>query len=256
MKQCSQCHFTFDDYVEFCDFDSTELTAYSEPVHSPKNASLLLEGSFFIRLFTSRVFVSVLAMAGVISSALLIGYYDAVSESHIETVENSERREAEVSHTPQVDVPKKPPAQTRVLPPRGSRIQFRVDVRAQSGIPLRAQSPIKSPVAIGSDKRARPKANRQRRGGRDPLGPLEPLELSAGTAGVPPARTSPDKILWRSLAGDPRTVQMRRRKKIHLRCLAHLRQPCSRVRTFARQRQSSYRREPSLSLKNPNILLS
>lgn len=176
MKRCSKCHFTFDDYVEFCDFDSTELAPC--PVSVP-----LLDGSFFIRVVTSRVFLGFLAMAGVMSSALLIGYFDAVSQSKIETVENSERREAAVSQAPPVDASKKSPAQTRVLPPTRPRIRFRTkprvqpstqssvqyptqsrgQLRAQSriGLPTRsrtqlaAQSPVQPRIQIVSDNLAR-----------------------------------------------------------------------------------------------------
>lgn len=89
MKICSQCHFTFEDYEEFCDFDRTKLTACPEPVQTPKNTALLFEGSFLIPLLTSRVFLGLLSLAGVISSALLIGYYDAASQAKFATPETS-----------------------------------------------------------------------------------------------------------------------------------------------------------------------
>lgn len=143
MKRCSLCHFTFEDYVEFCNFDSTELTPH--PVSVP-----LIDGSFFIRVVTSRVFLGVLAMAGVMSSALLIGYFDAVSQSKNETVENSERREAAVSQAPPVDAPKKSPAQTRVLPPPRPRFRFRTKPRVQPS----AQSSVRYPTQSRGQLRA------------------------------------------------------------------------------------------------------
>ncbi len=80
MKRCSQCHFTFEDHVENCDFDGTELEPYVEPSREVK---LLFEGPRLLRLFRNRAFQALLTLLGIISSALLIGYYDAVSQSNI-----------------------------------------------------------------------------------------------------------------------------------------------------------------------------
>jgi len=92
MKRCSQCHFTFEDHVENCDFDGTELEPYVEPSREVK---LLFEGPRLLRLFRNRAFQALLTLFGIISSALLIGYYDAVSQS----IDQRRNARAEASST-------------------------------------------------------------------------------------------------------------------------------------------------------------
>ncbi len=94
MKLCSQCQFTFEDPQQFCDFDGTELTILPEHLPSFKSLSLPATGSasLFLRVARSRVSLAVLAFAGVMLSALLIGYYDSGSQSNIEIASHAESR--------------------------------------------------------------------------------------------------------------------------------------------------------------------
>jgi len=78
MKRCSQCEFTFENHLQFCDFDNTELTVV--PERAPSFTNISPPPSLFIRLARSRVSLAVLAFAGVMLSALLVGYVDSASQ--------------------------------------------------------------------------------------------------------------------------------------------------------------------------------
>lgn len=86
MKRCSQCDFTFEDDQQFCDFDGTELSVVPEPVPSFKKFSMPpgVSAPLFLRVVRSRVSLAVMALAGVMLSALVIGYYDSGAQSNIE----------------------------------------------------------------------------------------------------------------------------------------------------------------------------
>jgi hypothetical protein len=86
MKRCSQCDFTFEDDQQFCDFDGTELSVVPEPVPSFKKYSMPpgVSAPLFLRVVRSRVSLAVMALAGVMLSALVIGYYDSGAQSNIE----------------------------------------------------------------------------------------------------------------------------------------------------------------------------
>ena len=85
MKRCSQCHFTFADDQQFCDFDQNELTDLPEP---PPRFHTLPAGRTR-RILRSPVSLAILALCGVATSALLVGYLDSVSDPGIATISTS-----------------------------------------------------------------------------------------------------------------------------------------------------------------------
>lgn len=99
MKRCSQCEFTFEDHQRFCDFDGSELTVVPEPFPAFKKVSVpaTVLPSLLFRVARSRVSVAVLALAGVMLSALLIGYFDSGSQSNIDIASSSESRNEMIS---------------------------------------------------------------------------------------------------------------------------------------------------------------
>lgn len=107
MKRCSQCEFTFEDHQQFCDFDGTVLSVVPEPVPSFKKFSMPpgVSASLFLRVVRSRVSLAVVALAGVMLSALVIGYYDSGAQSNIEPdidlASNAESRNDMVNLVPQ-----------------------------------------------------------------------------------------------------------------------------------------------------------
>lgn len=99
MKRCSQCEFTFEDYQQFCDFDGTELTVVPEPFPSFKKVSVpaTVFPSLLLRVARSRVSLALLALAGVMLSALLIGYLESGSQPNIYIASNAESRNEVIS---------------------------------------------------------------------------------------------------------------------------------------------------------------
>jgi hypothetical protein len=155
MKQCSQCHFTFEDHEQFCDFDATELTPCPEPLAAARDASLLFGGSPFVRLFRSRVSLTCLALAGVISSALLIGYCDAESQTKVDTQGNSDTRDSAVSLA---NAPNQPPGEPRVQPSVHSRSQTLAHSMVQISTRGRFQTRARSQIQASVRRRSQPAA--------------------------------------------------------------------------------------------------
>ena len=74
MKHCPACDFNFPDFHLVCDFDGTELV--SEPGPSSITAS-----SHVRRILTSPFFLIVVLGIALLGSAILIGYFDSISQS-------------------------------------------------------------------------------------------------------------------------------------------------------------------------------
>jgi hypothetical protein len=84
MKRCPKCDFSFVNFHRVCDFDGTDLIDDPDtlPVSPAVTALVAATQSPFLRLVKSPVFLMVLALAGLVSSALLFGYYDAQSQAN------------------------------------------------------------------------------------------------------------------------------------------------------------------------------
>jgi hypothetical protein len=90
MKRCPQCEFTFEDHENFCDFDGSELSPiFERPLSSQSYSTLNHVLMPMVRgLLRSNFSLAVLALAGIVFSALLVGYYSATDvQSKGEAVE-------------------------------------------------------------------------------------------------------------------------------------------------------------------------
>jgi hypothetical protein len=103
MKRCSECEFTFEEHQQFCDFDGTELSVVPEPFPSFKKAPVpaTVFPSLFLRVARSRVSLAVLALAGVMLSALLVGYFESVSQPNIDIATKAESQNDMMNPVPQ-----------------------------------------------------------------------------------------------------------------------------------------------------------
>src|SRR5688572_21258227 len=77
MKRCSQCHFTFSDDEQFCDFDHTELTALREKPSALPKLPKGFHGRFgwFVG---SHIGSSLLVLSVIAISAFLGGHFDYI----------------------------------------------------------------------------------------------------------------------------------------------------------------------------------
>jgi hypothetical protein len=125
MKRCPKCDFSFADFHHRCDFDGTDLVDEPEtlPVSPGVSALVAATQSPFLRLVKSPVFFTALALAGIVSSALLIGYYDATSQSH-SIAESAAPRDSVVSVVPPAQPPARPSAPIRTPAPATSRSEI------------------------------------------------------------------------------------------------------------------------------------
>jgi hypothetical protein len=109
MKRCPKCNFSFASFHHVCDFDGTDLVddPSTLPVSPGISALVAATQSPFLRLIKSPVFLAVLALAGLLSSALLIGYFDAASQPN-SIAESQASRDSVVSLVPPVQTPAQP----------------------------------------------------------------------------------------------------------------------------------------------------
>jgi len=121
MKHCPKCDFSFASFYHVCDFDGSELVDDPEtlPVSPAVSALAAATRSPFLRLAKSPVFLAVLALAGILSSALLIGYYDAATQPN-SIAENRASRDSVVGRV----LPAQAPAQIRTLPTSPTRSEI------------------------------------------------------------------------------------------------------------------------------------
>ena len=124
MKRCPKCDFCFASFHHVCDFDGTDLVddPSTLPV-SPGISALAATQSPYLRLIKSPVSLAVLALAGLVSSALLIGYFDAASQPN-SFAESHAARDAVVSLVPSVQTPVEPQAQVGTQAPFISRAEI------------------------------------------------------------------------------------------------------------------------------------
>ena len=80
MKHCPACNFSFPDFYRVCDFDGTELVNDAESRSLVKVT--LSRPSRFRRGLKSPVLWAGVMLFGVVSSAFLVAYYDATSQSN------------------------------------------------------------------------------------------------------------------------------------------------------------------------------
>ncbi|MBA2703230.1 MAG: hypothetical protein H0U60_05185 [Blastocatellia bacterium] len=134
MKRCSQCEFTFGDEQKFCDFDGTELVAVPQPPAIRVARRNALHSSFPLAL---------VMIVGVLSSALLIGYYDSANQSSVNVSSNSETRGSGATLIPPVQVDTRDQAKTPPERPIGISTQRRIST--VRGAPAMPASMIKWP---------------------------------------------------------------------------------------------------------------
>ena len=117
MKRCPKCDFSFADFHHVCDFDGTDLVDDPEtlPVSPAVSALVATTRSPFLRLVKSPVSLTVLGLAGILASLLLMVYYDAASHPN-SIAESQAARDSVVSLAP----PAQPPAQTVTRAPSTS----------------------------------------------------------------------------------------------------------------------------------------
>ena len=125
MKFCPKCDFSFASFHHVCDFDGTDLVDAPEtlPVSPGISALVAATQSPFLRLIKSPVFLAVLALAGLLSSALLLGYLDAASQPN-SIAESQAARDSVVSLVPPVQTPAQPTAGVGTRAPFTSRFEI------------------------------------------------------------------------------------------------------------------------------------
>ena len=72
MKRCPECHFTFEDRVQVCDFDGSELTSFADPAPLSDRIVEPSTKSNLIRFANSRIGLAVLVLLLLVPGVVLI----------------------------------------------------------------------------------------------------------------------------------------------------------------------------------------
>jgi hypothetical protein len=107
MKRCPECHFTFADDERVCDFDRTQLNGIPEPHPSRPTPQR--------GLLHSHGLVVVLTLVGLILSALMVGYFEALDQD-ADAAAGSQAQESSLNIAPPaLTLPLPKPNQTNQL---------------------------------------------------------------------------------------------------------------------------------------------
>jgi hypothetical protein len=114
MKRCPKCDFSFVNFHRVCDFDGTDLIDDPDtlPVSPTVSALVAATQPPLLGQVKSPAFLTVLVIAGLVSSALLIGYYDAATQVHSIAASESSQ-ESIVSLVPPAQITTQGPATSR-----------------------------------------------------------------------------------------------------------------------------------------------
>ena len=152
MKRCPKCDFSFASFHHVCDFDGTDLVddPVTLPVSPGVTALVATTQSPFLRLIKSPAFLAVLALAGLVSSALLIGYFDAASQPNSIAESQAARDSPSNSIVSLV-----PPVQTPAQPLAGVGTQAPSISRSEISKPAKDLSSTRKRLVTASRSRAR-----------------------------------------------------------------------------------------------------
>ena len=142
MKRCPECHFTFEDRVQVCDFDSSELTPIADPAPLSDRIVRPSKKSKLIRYANFRIGLAGLVVLLLVSGLFLIVRQRSSSPPKvIEKAWTAERHDSIVSTAPirksrrRISNAHKPDRRSRATIARAStprRISIRTTARVRS----------------------------------------------------------------------------------------------------------------------------
>ena len=100
MKRCPQCHFTFEDRDQVCDFDGSELAAFDDPAPLSDRIEPPSKKSKLIRFTKSRSALAGLAGLLLVSGMFLIIRYKSSSPPKLDEKALTTERQVSVSVAP------------------------------------------------------------------------------------------------------------------------------------------------------------
>jgi hypothetical protein len=158
MKRCPKCDFSFVNFHHVCDFDGTDLVddPATLPVSPAVSALVAATRSPFLRLVKSPVFLIVLALAGLVSSALLIGYYDAAASQPAAIAESPAAPDSVVSLVP----PAQPSTRITTRAPSTSRSEISKPAKDLSSTRARSVTASRSRARLRSSSSIRNQPSR------------------------------------------------------------------------------------------------
>ena len=127
MKRCPECHFTFEDRVQVCDFDGSELTAFADPAPLSDRIVGPPTKSNLIRFANSRLGLAGLVLLLLVPGVVLIVRHKSWSPPKLEEKTwTAERHDSIIGTSPKrksrarIAYAHKPVRRTRVTIARAS----------------------------------------------------------------------------------------------------------------------------------------
>jgi len=165
MKRCPKCDFSFASFHHVCDFDGTDLVddPATLPVSPGVSALVAATQPPYLRLIKSPVSLAVLALAGLVSSALLIGYFDAAGQPNSMAESQASRNSPSnsiASLAPPVQPPIQPQAQVGTRAPSFSRPEISKPAKGLSSTRERSVTASRSRARLRSSPAIRKQQSR------------------------------------------------------------------------------------------------
>jgi hypothetical protein len=150
MKRCPKCDFSFVNFHHVCDFDGTDLVDDPDtlPISPAVSALAAATQSPFLRLVKSPVLITVLALAGLLSSLLLIVYFDAASQPNSSAASRAPRDTPDAANSIASQVPPVQPSHQITVPAPAT-------TRSAISKPAKDRTPQRSVTASNARARLR-----------------------------------------------------------------------------------------------------
>jgi hypothetical protein len=200
MKRCPQCHFTFEDYEDLCDFDGSELTPYPE-ARDNASAGVTVCPPLYVRVLKSRLGLTLLGIMALICGSLVIGYLDSRNQQNVEAPKVSDKRQPSVSLVAPVKTRKTarprirkatPQTQARAINRPTRQLRSKGSQRPRSAVAR--SSSCKGPLLRPTIAKATPSLNSRRTVSRSQA---RPANAAAGhvVARTPASKKNDSKVM-------------------------------------------------------------
>jgi len=150
MKRCPECHFTFEDRVQVCDFDGSELTPFADAPPLSERIVRPAKNSQLIRLANSRIGLAGLVVLLLVSGVFLILRNKSSSPTKLDEKAWTAEPRFSIMRTPPTRKSRKQIASVH-KPVRRNRITI-----ARASTPRRIPAPTRTAARVGSTNFSKP----------------------------------------------------------------------------------------------------
>lgn len=155
MKRCPQCHFTFEDREQVCDFDGTKLTPFDDPAPLSDRIVPPSKKSNLLRFTKSRSALAGLAGVFLLLGIFLVMRHNSSSPPPLEEKASTPERSKPIETSPPTRKPRRRIAYARKPAHRSHAAIARASTRRRISTPTRTKRVRSSPTDFSKEEAAR-----------------------------------------------------------------------------------------------------